>query len=97
MIRFVYKRDFLKTFEFLSKGEQGLVAAADAEIRFYFESRGASAGLRIKKLYEHPKNGQVFEARVSRALRIIWTKREKQIAFVILGNHNVIKNYLKNL
>ncbi len=97
MIHFVYKRDFLKAFESLSKEEQRLVAAADEEIRSYFENQTASLGLRIKKLYDHPKSGQVFEARASRALRIVWVKQKNQITFVILGSHNVVKNYLKNL
>ena len=97
MIHFVYKRDFLKAFDSLSRAEQKLFTIADEEIRSYCEGRRASFGLRIRKLYENRKNGQVFEARASRALRILWTKQENQITFVILGNHNIVKNYLKNL
>jgi uncharacterized protein YpbB len=96
LIHFLYKRSYLKTFDALTKEERNFVITADDEIRQFYLSQKAAYGLRIKKLYEN-KDGQVFEARLSLALRIVWVRKKEEVAFVVVGDHNTVKKFLKNL
>ena len=97
MIQFLYKAKFKKLFLELSYQEKELVILADEEIRDYYVTGKASYGLRIKRLYSDKVEGEVFEARVSSSLRILWTKQKNEIIFALLGTHNDLQRFLKNL
>lgn len=96
MTAYSYKREYLKSFDLLGREDQRLVIACDEEIRLFCEVGKSAYGLRIKKLYE-TKQGVVFEARASRSIRILWTKHAGRVSFVLVGGHDEVKNYLKNL
>ncbi len=93
---FRYKKAFLKQFDRFSPAEKELIIAADKQVRDYYTAHSAPYGLRIKKLYDDTKD-KIFEARVSDKIRIIWIESEDLVTFAILGSHDEIKRYLKNL
>jgi len=95
-MNFRYKKAFLKLFDRFSPADQELIIAADKEIRNYYTTRNAPYGLRIKKLYEDAKD-EIFEARVSDKIRIIWVESEDLVIFALLGSHDEVKRYLKSL
>lgn len=95
-MQFRYKKEFLKHFDRLSPNDKGLVIAADKEIRGYYSTHEALYGLRIKKLYAAGKD-KVLEARVSDKLRVVWLESEGLVSFAILGSHDEVRNFLKNL
>lgn len=95
-MHFRYKKDFLKRFDRLCADDKKLVVAADKEIRRYYSTHEAPYGLRMKKLYAGSKD-KVLEARVSDKLRIVWLDSEGLVSFSILGSHDEVKNFLKNL
>lgn len=95
MIRFLYKREFLKRFDRCEEPEQKLVIAADEQIRLFCAKKTAPYGLRIKKLFE--KGGEkTFEARVSDKMRLLFVVSEGLVAFAFLGNHEQVRRYIKS-
>ncbi|MBI4431871.1 MAG: hypothetical protein HY592_00080 [Candidatus Omnitrophica bacterium] len=96
MKTFHYKSDYLKRFDALEAAQQRLVVFADEEIRRFYEKGAASYGLHVKKLHAGG-GGEVFEARASRSLRILWVRKDKAIIFVLVGNHDDVRRYLRNL
>lgn len=95
-MQFRYKKDFLKRFDRLCADDKKLVVAADKEIRRYYLIHEAPYGLRIKRLYAGSQD-KVLEVRVSDKLRIIWLESEGLVSFAILGSHDEVINFLKNL
>ena len=96
MTRFVYKNQYLRAFDSLGVPDQRLVVVADSEIRSFCFTGKASYGLRIKKLYSS-KGGQIFEARISAALRIIWVRHQDIVYFQLLGDHDTVRKFLKKI
>ena len=96
MIRFHYKSSYLKAFDRLGTADQRIVQFADEEIRVYCKKGEASFGLRIKKLRD-ASLGEIYEARASQSLRIVWVRSGDVISFALLGNHEDVRNYLKNI
>lgn len=95
-MNFRYKNSYLRRFDRLTSSERQLVILADKEIRDYYATRGAHYGLRIKKLYVSGTD-KIFEARISIGLRILWIESRDLISFAFLGDHDELKNYLKEL
>ena len=95
-MRFLYKNRYVKRFDRFSRHEQLLILEAGRQIRAYYATRQAPAGLRIKLL--HRKNSErVFEGRASQSVRIVWTEREQEVSFVLVGLHDEVKRYLRSL
>jgi hypothetical protein len=90
---FWYKRDFEKTCLKYPSETQHLVAQAVVEVKVWYQTRQAPVGLRIKKLYEGP-SGKVFEARISRDLRLLWVEKE-DVWFSLVGSHDAIRRYIR--
>lgn len=95
-MHFLYKKQFLKQFDRLPTHEQNLARETDQQIRQYYQTQKGSFGLRIKLLYRGTK-GRVYEARVSENLRLLWAEQKDLVAFVLVGTHNEVKNFLRNL
>lgn len=95
-LRFRFKLSFNKEFEALSSERQDLVTKALEALDEYFKTGKASYGLRVKKLYES-STGKTYEARISLDLRIVWIQSRDQIVFSLIGNHNDICRFIKNL
>ena len=95
-VRCVFKSAFVKAFDKLVPPKQLLVTKALEALQSYFKSGQASYGLRIKKLYKGNK-GKVLEARVSIDLRIVWVQTSEEIVFALVGSHDEVRRFLKNL
>ena len=95
-MEFIYKKHFLSAFKDLKTSEQFLVRQTARQIQEYYRTRRAPYGLRIKKLFQSPE-GKVFEARPTIALRILWVEGRGIVSFVLLGNHDEVRRYLKSL
>jgi len=95
-MEFLYKKHFLSAFKNLKTSEQFLLRQTVHQIQAYYQTRHAPYGLRIKKLFQNSE-GKVFEARATIALRILWVKGPGLVSFVLLGNHDEVRRYLKSL
>lgn len=93
-LRYFFKATFQKAFDRLPHQKQLLVLKALEELRRYFDSKEASYGLGIKKLYESGSN-KTFEARAGIDLRIVWVQTEGEIIFALVGNHEDVQRFLK--
>jgi hypothetical protein len=95
-MQFLYKERYLKRFDRFSAHEQALILETDQQIRAYYQTRQAPFGLRIRLLYAKGEE-KIFEARMSRALRIVWAQRGEQISFLLVGTHDEVKRCLRSL
>ena len=91
-MKFIYKKDFLKAFDSYPLFLQEAILKNIEEIKEYSLQQTASYGLRVKKIGSH-----TFEARVTDKIRIIWIESKDLVTFALLGNHDEIKRYLKNI
>lgn len=95
-MQFIHKERYLKRFDRFTRHEQVLVLEADRQIRAYYATRQAPQGLRIKLLYTSGQE-KIFEARANRSIRIAWAERGEEVSFLLVGNHDEIKRYLRAL
>ena len=93
---FSFKSVFQKTFDKFPHHKQILVVKALEAIQVYLSSGTAPYGLRIKKLYDS-HSGKTFEARVSIDIRIVWVQSQEKVVFALLGNHEDVRRFLRNL
>lgn len=95
-LRSSFKPAFQRAFDQLSQEKQTLAVKALEALRHYFQTGEAGYGLRVKKLYA--KGGRkTFEARVSLDLRILWVQTDEEAVFSLLGDHEEVQRFLKNL
>ena len=91
-MRFVYKRSFLKTLDEADAFLKRLILQTDKDIKDYLETGKASYGLRVKRIGKRS-----FEGRVSDKVRIVWVREKDLVSFVLVGNHQEVRSYLRNL
>ena len=91
-----FKPAFQKAFEHLTKEKQLLALKALEALDQYFKEAKAPYGLRIKKLYDGGTQ-KTFEARVSIDIRIVWVQTKEEIVFTLLGTHDDVRRFIKNL
>ena len=95
-MRFLYKERYLKQFGRFPRNDQLLIQETDRQIRAYYHTRQAPFGLRITLLFSIGL-AKVFEARISRAIRVVWVESGDLISFALLGSHDEVKRYLRSL
>lgn len=95
-LRYTFKSAFRKAFGQLPVQKQTLALKALEAIRQYLETGTSAHGLGIKKLYDHG-HAKTFEARVTIDLRILWVQTEEEAVFALLGNHDDVRRFIKNL
>lgn len=95
-MNFRYKNAYLKRFDRLSSQDKELIISVDKQVQNYYSIQAAPYGLRIKKLYSRGRD-KIFEARVTDKIRILWVESGDLVSFVILGNHDEVRNYIKSL
>ena len=95
-LRFTFRSVFRKEYDRLSLNEQQLVSKAADAVIDTLSGKQMSYGLRIKKLTER-RVYKIFEARVNINLRILWTQTDDDVVFSLLGNHDDVQRFLKNL
>ena len=91
-MRFFYKKAYLKSFDKLDRPEQELALKTDRLIKEYLLTSKAPFGLRLKHLRR-----DIYEGRLNDRLRIIWVKDSDEITFALLGNHEEVRRFLKNI
>ena len=95
-LRFCFKSTFQRAFDNLPAEKQRLVLKALEAPAHYFQSGQAPYGLRIKKLYARGPQ-KTFEARIGIDLRLVWVQTEEETIFALLGGHDEVQRFLKNL
>lgn len=91
-----YKARFNKAFRKLSPIDQQHVIEAIAQIERFFTTREAPEGLGLKKLFSTASLGAVCEARVTLALRVLFAVQESLLTFLMVGNHNEVRRFLRS-
>lgn len=95
-LRYAFKSAFQKAFDKLPAQSQTLVLKALEAIDQYFKTGQSSHGLQIKKLHSG-SHAKTFEARVTIGLRIVWVETKEEAIFSLLGNHDAVRRFIKNL
>ena len=95
-LRVVFKAPFQKAFDKLAPSKQQLVVKAVEALDAYFKHGTAAYGLRVKKLYE-AVGRKTFEARVSLDLRIVWVQTKEEAIMALLGNHDEVRRFIRDL
>ena len=91
-MKFVYKKTFLKQFDLYPAPIQNLILQADLQIKAYLEKQTAPHGLGIKKI-----GPSTFEARVTDKIRIVWVQTGGIVYFALLGTHDEVRRFIKNI
>ncbi|MBI4352955.1 MAG: hypothetical protein HY593_03420 [Candidatus Omnitrophica bacterium] len=91
-MKYFILRSFDKKFDAYHRQEQEAITSTLKEIKNFLETRHASYGLRIKRLSD-----KIYEARINIHLRIAYWHEGDTVKFFCLGNHDDIRNCLKNL
>jgi len=91
-VRYEYKPSFDKTFKKLSKERKTRVLKAIFALIDYFEIGERTEGLGLKHL-----RGDFWEIRADIKDRIIFALIDDSVSFVIVGSHDEIRRFLKNL
>ena len=91
-MRYEYKSSFDKVFKKLGLNRQEKVIDAISILIDFFENRKKAKGLGLKNLREN-----YWEIRVNDKDRIIFTLEKDKVAFIIVGNHDEIKKFLRNI
>jgi len=91
-MRYEYKSSFDKVFKKLGLNRQEKVIDAISILIDFFENRKKAKGLGLKNLREN-----YWEIRVNVKDRIIFTLEKDKVAFIIVGNHDEIKKFLRNI
>lgn len=95
-LRFSFKSNFQKAFDKLPPQKQQLVLKALNALAYYFQSGQAPQGLGIRKLYARGPH-KTCEARISIDLRLVWVETKEEAIFALLGDHDEVQRFLKNL
>lgn len=91
-MRFEYKPSFDKTFKKLPKERKNKVLKAIFALIDYFETGKRVKGLGLKHL-----RGDFWEIRANIKDRIIFAFIDDIVSFVIVGTHDEIRRFLRNL
>ena len=95
-MRFEYAPSLEKSLRRIPVADQHRTAEAIEQIVGYFETRQAPQGLGLKKLFHHGQLGGVFEARVSRARRLLFTVRHDAVTFLRVGDHEDVQRFIRS-
>lgn len=91
-MKYLYKKEFLRKLASYPTSLRELILETDQQIKAYLENQSAPYGLRIKKI-----GPNTFEARVTDKIRIIWVKKDDLISFALLGTHDEVRRFIKQL
>ena len=83
---------FRRIFKKLDFQKREEVKRAMSELSAFFDSGIRSEGLGLKRLH-----GNIWEIRATLKDRILFSFEKDGIFFLIVGNHDEVRKYLKNL
>ena len=87
-----FRSSFDHSYKKLSPSEQDAVDRAIDNLKIFFLHEIKKEGLGLK-----PLKWDFYEIRASKRIRVLFTFQDDTITFVIIGNHDDIRKYLKNL
>ncbi len=87
-----YKRSFEKTFRSLAADEKVRVREAIGDLLVGLESGSVAHGLGLKRL-----QGDQWEVRADLSLRVCFRMSKDLVEFALVGTHDTIRKFLKNL
>ncbi len=85
-----YLTSFDRSFRSLGQSQQGKVKKALERFFDFIETSQHPAGLGLKKLVKN-----YWEIRVDLSLRIIFQQDTGLVTFILVGDHNQIRRFLK--
>ena len=91
-MNYEFKPSFDKTFRKLDPDRRERVLGAVSHLIDYFETRVKTRGLGLKHLRE-----KIWEVRIDIKDRVIFAIEGDTIGFLIVGSHDEIKEFLKNI
>jgi len=91
-VKYEYKPSFDKAFKKLPKGRKNKVLKAIFALIDYFETGKRAKGLGLKHLRK-----DFWEIRADIKDRIIFIYTNDTVSFVIVGTHDEIRRFLRNL
>lgn len=95
-LEFRFKAAFQKAFDQLSDDDELLVSKSLELLQDYFRTGRAPHGLSVKRLYSG-SSYQVYEARASARLRLVWLQTKEAVVFCLVRNHEDVRRFIKNL
>ena len=95
-MRFEYATRFERSLRRVPAHERRRTAETIEQIVRYFETQQAPEGLGLKKLFSHAGLGAVFEARVSLALRLLFSVYDDVVTFLMVGDHDEVRRFIKS-
>lgn len=91
MIKYLFKKSFDKSLKKLPKKEKEKIKRSCIElIEVLEENQNLRKGLRLKQL-----TGNIYEISQGRKVRIIFSWENNYLTFILAGNHDQIKTFLK--
>lgn len=91
-----YDPRFSRTMRKLVSHDRQRASDAVADVIRLLEQRQAPAGLGVKKLFSNPTVGAVFEARVSLAVRMLFSVQQDLVTFLLVGDHEAVRRFIRS-
>ena len=91
-----YKARFEKAFRRLPRSEQQRVIETVGQIERFFATREAPEGLGLRKLFATESLGAVCEARVTLALRLLFSVQPNRLIVLMVGHHNEVRRFIRS-
>jgi mRNA-degrading endonuclease RelE of RelBE toxin-antitoxin system len=91
-MQYNFKSSFARCFQKLSSQKQELVYEAIKKLKIFHETKQISQGLGLKNLRKN-----FWEIRISLKDRILFSMHDNIISFIMIGNHDEMRRFLKNI
>jgi len=91
-MKYLFKPSFTRPFKKLERTKQEQVLAAIEALKIVLDAGQKPEGLGLKRLSKN-----LWEIRSSLKDRILFTFKKDTVTFVLVGSHDDIVKYLKNL
>ena len=91
-----YKARFEKAFRRFSQEDQQQVVETIEQVNQFFATHQAPEGLGLKKLFSKTSMGAVCEARVTRALRVLFSVQTGILTFLMVGDHEEVRRFIRS-
>lgn len=90
-MRYEEKPSFKRTFKKLTSDKKEKTVQAIQSLINFYSSGKKTEGLGLKHLHKN-----IWEIRISLKDRVLFSLENDLVQFLIVGNHDDIRNYLKN-
>lgn len=91
-MKYFVSSHFEKCFKKLGNTEKERSKSAITALTKYFDKGIKPIGIGLKRLQDN-----IWEIRVSIKMRLLFSFEKDEITFIIIGNHDEIRKYLKRL